>query len=100
MQRNRIHRVFSLAKPWLTGLFALMWLWVAADAVGHHHEAGQPSHHECAACQLAHGTVLADGSVGIAFDLPTVPTWFQSVWVLPAFDSSDLRLSPGRAPPV
>jgi hypothetical protein len=100
MQRNRVNRLFWLAKPWLAGLFALMWLVVVAESVGHHCESERPSHHECAACQMAHGAVLADGSVGVALDLPATPTSFQSSWISPASGSSDLRLSPGRAPPA
>jgi hypothetical protein len=100
MQRNRVNRLISLAKPWLAGLFALMWLVVAAESVGHHCESERPSHHACAACQMAHGAVLADGSVGVALDLPAIPTLFQSTWISPCSALSDLRLAPGRAPPA
>jgi hypothetical protein len=100
MQRNRGNRFIALAKPWLAGLFALMWLVVAAESVGHHCESEFPSHHECAACHMAHGAVLADGSVGVALALPAISNSFQSPWISPASGSSDLRLSPGRAPPA
>jgi|SRR5690349_15471517 len=100
MERSRTRRLFSLAKPWLAGLMALLWLMIAAEAVGHHCESGSLSHHECAACQMAHGTVLADGAVGVAVDLPVASVAFQPNWILPVFQSSDLRLSPGRAPPA
>lgn len=100
MERRRTRSLFALAKPWLAGVLALLWLVVAAEAVGHHCESGRVAHHECAACQMAHGTVLADGSVGVACDLTAAPISVESNWILPVFQSSDLRLSPGRAPPA
>jgi hypothetical protein len=101
MDRTRLtNRMFKLAKPWLAGVLALLWLVVAAEAAGHHCDSHHQAGKECAACQMAHGTVLANGSTGTAIELPVVEVSYQSVWVFAASDTSDLRLSPGRAPPA
>jgi hypothetical protein len=91
---------FSLAKPWLAGLLVLAWVAVAVEAVGHHCEADPPAHHDCAACQLAHGTLLADGSTGLLVAAIACEPAVQPVWYFACFESSDLLLASGRAPPV
>jgi hypothetical protein len=101
MQPKRvIIRLFAPTKRWVAGLLALLWLVVAAQSVGHHCLSHQDAGHDCAACQVAHGTVLADGAVGIRLPLPAAEIVFQPVWAFAVFQSVDLRLSPGRGPPA
>ena len=88
----------KLAKSWLAGLLvALLFLLTVHSGVHGNHT---DPNHSCAACLIAHGGVIADGAVGTvvfvsraAFDLPPVGE------VLPV-SLLDLRLAPGRAPPV
>jgi len=101
MSRNRhAVKLFSLAKSWLAGLLALMLVGVAIQSVGHHCGSAQTNHHDCAACQMANGTVLADGSVGVQFQSPAMEVTLELVWNLVTPTSSDLLLSDGRAPPA
>jgi len=97
-RRNNTSAKRKLATSWLAGLLValLFLLTVHSGAHGNH---AHPNH-SCAACLIAHGGVIADGAVGTvvfvsraAFDLPQVGE------VLPV-SLLDLRLAPGRAPPV
>jgi hypothetical protein len=92
--------LFALAKPWLAGLLALLWVLLFAESVGHHCESGRAAHPDCAACQMAHGTLLANGCTEAVLEVASTEVAFQSVWILPTFASTDFRLSPGRAPPA
>lgn len=101
VQGNRHQKsLFSLAKPWLAGLLAWLWVVLVAESVGHRCESDRAAHPDCAACQMAHGTLLANGSTETSLVVPTTEVAFRSVWILPTCDSTDLRLSPGRAPPA
>jgi hypothetical protein len=98
--RRHTSRLFSLAKPWLAGLLVLLMLGVAIESAGHHHGSARVNHQDCAACQMAHGTVLADGLAGISCQLPSTEIVLELVWNLTPCGSSDLLLSDGRAPPA
>ena len=100
-RRNTVSRGFALAKSWLAGLLVFLMLALSVGSVLHRnhsdHQAGQ---HSCALCLLAHGGVMADGATGTAiisaqhsFDLPSLGETKSS-------SAFDLRLAPGRAPPV
>ena len=100
-RRSTVSRGFALAKSGLAGLLVILMLALSLGSVLHRnhadHQAGQ---HSCAACLIAHGGVVADGATGTAivscthsFDLPNLgEAVLASVF--------DLRLAPGRAPPV
>jgi hypothetical protein len=101
VQQQRQHlSLLAYAKPWLAGLLALLWLVLMAEAVGHHCESDRAAHHDCAACQMAHGTLLADGAVGVSWEVPVTELTIQAPCVPPLSTAIDLRLSPGRAPPA
>jgi len=100
-RRNTVWRGFSLAKAWLAGLLVVLLLALSVSSSIHHehpdHQAGQ---HSCAVCLMSHGGVLADGATSAtiissahSFDLP-------SLGESKAASICDLRLAPGRAPPV
>jgi len=59
----------------------------------------QSPEHRCAVTLLTHGQL----EISVPSNLPAAPTSFVSVpqtVVAPEFSTVDLRLSPGRAPPV
>lgn len=102
-RRNATSVWLKPARSWLAGALAILLLVLAVGAGAHreHREdTGRHGHHECAACLIAHGGLLADGTTGafvvfsaFSFDLPGFCE-MQPALVL------DLRLSPGRAPPA
>ena len=98
--RNRNLKAQRLANAWLAGLLAVWLVVLGLDAVTHRSHACDADHHNCAACLLAHGGVIADGAMGAAIVLPDAPPILAltSRTYLPL--SSDLLLAPGRAPPV
>ena len=90
----------NLAASWLAGALALLLVGLAISSAGHCEHNGRHAHPDCAACAMAQGGVVANGATGatvIIFDaalaLP-VPGDFQQALL------ADLRLAPGRAPPV
>jgi hypothetical protein len=100
-RRSTVSRGFALAKSWLAGLLVVLLLALSIGSALHRdHQDHQAGQHSCAACLIAHGGVLADGATGTAvissshsFDLP-------GLGEAKSASSCDLRLAPGRAPPV
>jgi len=95
-----VRRLFALTRPWVAGLLALVWLGLAAESVNHQCAPASPAHHDCAACQMAHGTLLANGSVTISLVVMVDTVDCLPVKKLSPLACSDLRLAPGRAPPA
>lgn len=100
-RRSTFTRGFALAKTGLAGLLVILMLALSVGSVLHrNHGDHQSGQHSCAACLMAHGGVMADGATGA-----TVVSSSNSI-VLPDFGETtlasvfDLRLAPGRAPPV
>jgi hypothetical protein len=100
-RRSTVLRGFALAKAWLAGLLVVLLLALSIGSALHRdHQDHQSGQHSCAACLMVHGGLLADGATGTtvisishSFDLPGLgKTQFASNY--------DLRLAPGRAPPV
>ena len=98
--RNATSSRLKLAISWLAGLLAALLLVLTVGSGAHREHADQPDHHDCAACLMAHGGLLADGATGASvifassgFDSP-IPGESRSA------STFDLRLAPGRAPPV
>jgi hypothetical protein len=99
-RRNGTAARLRLATSCLAGLLAALLVVVVIGSGAHRGHSDQPGHHDCAACLLAHGGLLADGATGASvsqstssFDLPSL-TEARPASVL------DLRLAPGRAPPA
>jgi hypothetical protein len=90
----------SQAKAWLGFLLAVLLLWVSFASATHSVQGQHADHHDCAACLIAHGGVVADGATGA----PVITT--ASRFALLAFvecraiSISDVCLVPGRGPPV
>jgi len=100
-RRSNISFGQRLARTWLAGLLVCLLLALSVGSVVHHdHQDHQEGSHTCAACLLAHGGLLANGTTGA-----TVVSSPHS-FALPVFAGAksashfDLRLAPGRAPPV
>jgi hypothetical protein len=88
------------ASSLLLGLFLFLQAMVAVPALHAivHHDAADPDH-ECAVTLFAHGQVDAAAAVPPVFCPPAV---LISIDVFPRviFVSTDVRLLPGRGPPV
>ena len=95
---NTVSRGFALAKPWLVGLLvALLFLLTMHSAV---HGSHADPNHSCAACLIAHGGVIADGAVGSVIFVSATSIELVHVGEFVPVSLLDLRLAPGRAPPV
>jgi hypothetical protein len=100
-RRSTVSRGFALAKSGLAGLLVVLMLALSVGSVLHRNHADhQASQHSCAACLIAHGGLVADGATGTviiscshSIDLPN----FGEAALASVFD---LRLAPGRGPPV
>jgi hypothetical protein len=88
------------AISWLAGALALLLLVLAVGAGAHDEHDHEGGHPDCAACLMCQGSVLADGAIGatVVVFVSCFPAPVQSEARLVAV--VDLRLSPGRAPPV
>ena len=90
----------SQAKACLGVLLALLLLWVSAASVTHPVQGHHADHHDCAACLIAHGGLVADGASGA----PVVTTGSSFALLVfvecRAISISDVSLVPGRDPPV
>ena len=97
-RRNSTSARLKLAKSWLAGLLVALLFLLTVHSGAHANHGDQ--HHSCAACLIAHGGVIADGAVGTVIFVSSVPLDLPQVGqVIPA-SVLDLRLAPGRAPPV
>jgi len=99
--RSTVSRGFSLTKTWLTGLLVVLLVALSVGSALHRdHGSDHAGQNTCAACLIAHGSLVADGAIGTtivslsqSFDLPSLGET-KPILV------SHLRLAPGRAPPV
>ena len=91
----------ALGRPMLGLLLAALLVFVSLGSAVHaERHFNDPAHHTCAACLIAHGGVLADGAIGaVAVLLSGGLILLQLREFIPVLQT-DLRLAPGRAPPV
>ena len=99
-RRNASLSGLKLVTPWLAGLLMALMVVLSVGSGAHRDHADHADQHSCAVCLIAHGNVLADGAIG------TTIVASRTCLVLPPIGESlsasifDLRLAPGRAPPV
>jgi disulfide bond formation protein DsbB len=87
------------ARIWLAGTIAGLLLLLSVYAVHHAHSDGG-GHQACVLCLMAHGGLIADGAIGVVvFGISAAFAPLQCGKIFPA-SVFDLRLAPGRAPPV
>ena len=100
-RRSTVSRGFALAKSGLAGLLVVLMLALSVGSVLHRnhsdHQAGQ---HSCAACLIAHGGLVADGATGTVIISSSHSTDLPSLGEVVQASVFDLRLAPGRGPPV
>lgn len=100
-RRSTVSRGFALAKSGLAGILVVLMLALSVGSVLHRnhadHQAGQ---HSCAACLIAHGGLVADGATGAAIIFSSLSVDLPSLGEAALASVFDLRLAPGRGPPV
>ena len=95
---NAISSGRTQARSWLAALLvALLFLLTMHSAVHGDHS---DQNHSCAACLIAHGGVIADGAVGTVIFVSATSVELAHVGEFVPVSLLDLRLAPGRAPPV